>query len=91
MGRTTVRHPYPAPAADEVGHAFAAVHPEGGRNVFVTGRTCTRCDRTLDPHYRHGVPCYQARAHAELTVRSYWGRGHVERIPVGDLPPDLRP
>ncbi|GAA3172059.1 hypothetical protein GCM10020001_118030 [Nonomuraea salmonea] len=41
----------------------------------MTGRTCTRCDRTLDPHYRHGVPCYQARAHAELTVRSYWGGG----------------
>ncbi|GII42886.1 hypothetical protein [Planotetraspora phitsanulokensis] len=75
--------------AQDLGYAFAAISPDGGRNVYVIGANCIDCDGTYDPYYRTGVPCIWARGHAAITAAN-WG-GHVQRIPITDLPQQLRP
>jgi hypothetical protein len=72
----------------EQGYAYAAVSPSGGRNLFITGAPCTRCDDTIDPYYRTGKPCQWARAHAWNTIAN-WGRGRVRRYRIADLPADV--
>jgi hypothetical protein len=71
-------------------HAYAAVSPSGGRNVYVPGRRCIECDPAYDPHYRRGVPCRQARDHA-LRDLANWECGRLEVVDVASLPARLRP
>ncbi|MFG3438411.1 hypothetical protein ACGF0J_14300 [Nonomuraea sp. NPDC047897] len=76
----------------ERGYAYAAVSPNGGRNIYVTGAPCKTCAPPQpDPNNRHPVPCEWARAHAWNAVHN-WGDGaYVQRIPIAQLPPELRP
>lgn len=76
----------------ERGYAYMAVSPNGGGNTYVTGRPCMTCaPRADDPYNTRPVPCEWARAHAWNTVRN-WGAGaYVQRIPIDQLPPELRP
>ncbi|WP_433426198.1 hypothetical protein ACQP1V_42955 (plasmid) [Microtetraspora malaysiensis] len=76
----------------EQGYAYAAVSPEGGRNIYVTGRPCMRCaPRADDPNNTRPAPCEWARAHAWNTVNNWGGGAYVQRIPITELPPELRP
>jgi len=70
----------------EQGYAYAAIHPRGGRNVYVTGEPCMACaDRACDPSNTRPAPCQWARAHAWHAVRN-WGDGaYVKRIPADQL------
>lgn len=62
---------------------YRAQSPDGTGNTYLYGENCRDCDQTYDPHYRTGVPCREAYAHARRTVQNWRDHGHTANaVPV---------